>query len=539
MSDNELDNLFKEAAEGFKAPKDPSAWDAMSKRLDSAGVGTAGFWNWKTISGASLAGVTGVALLIYFTTTNVKPEDAIAVTSNSSNQAKEVIGGKPAGSTPSESVIKSNASESDKKTLNNSPEEKNKNAAAEGSISLESKRVIEKNNPDQTKPIKASTNPPESQKAQDLDQLKVSKNLKEPVKANVINKESASKKGIANSVAPKDESRSVKNVLAQVASAEKSSDQVKTQKELISDKAVSKDENTKVATEEKQTSEEQKDQTELKQPITVGSENAAVMKKQEGQKLVRSDKAIENSDARVASPASNKPEVILVSPDTAKTKELKDSATKEETLASEKKEEKNKEEKVKSTGLSLKVAIAPDYSSVGSVTPSGLGYGYGMLFEYRFSSHWSVATGGIWEKKIYSAKAVEYNGHKADRVDGDCRMWDIPVNVYYSFAPARRVSFYTGVGFSSYIMNKENYVLHYDGGAYGSYDYPLEVKGENNEWFKMLNVSIGMQLRLNNVLSLQVEPTLKAPLAGVGEGEVSLVSLGAFFNVRFDIPIKK
>ena len=44
-----------------------------------------------------------------------------------------------------------------------------------------------------------------------------------------------------------------------------------------------------------------------------------------------------------------------------------------------------------------------------------------------------------------------------------------------------------------------------------------------------------VQKRLSNQFSLELEPFLKAPLAGVGEGEVSLASFGAFFNLKFDI----
>jgi opacity protein-like surface antigen len=214
----------------------------------------------------------------------------------------------------------------------------------------------------------------------------------------------------------------------------------------------------------------------------------------------------------------------------------------EEILAS-KANTKDKEEKpkevVKSGSLfAIKLAIAPDYSTVKRATPNSMGINYGALLEFRISKHWSVATGGIWSKKIYTAKDVEYNGHHADWVDGDCRMWDIPVNVYYHFTSSRSFSFYTSAGFSSYLMNEENYVFYYDTPK-GVYDYPKQIKGENKEWFKTLNVSAGVQWRINTNFSFQFEPTLKAPLAGVGVGEVSLVSLGAFINLKYDIPFKK
>ena len=121
---------------------------------------------------------------------------------------------------------------------------------------------------------------------------------------------------------------------------------------------------------------------------------------------------------------------------------------------------------------------------------------------------------------------------------GDCRVIDIPVNVYYSIFPERSFSIKAGIGFTSYIMLQEDYTYYVDN-PYGQDEYTQHVEHENNEWFKMLNVSVIFQKRLSSRFNLELEPFLKAPLAGVGEGEVSLVSMGAFFNLRFDIPITK
>src|SRR5690242_7679523 len=87
MSDNELDNLFKEAADGFKAPKDTSAWQNMSKRLDQAGVGTSVFWNWKTVSTMAVVGITSTALVLYLSQRNT---DHSTPTQIASNQQSEI-----------------------------------------------------------------------------------------------------------------------------------------------------------------------------------------------------------------------------------------------------------------------------------------------------------------------------------------------------------------------------------------------------------------------------------------------------------------
>jgi hypothetical protein len=182
--------------------------------------------------------------------------------------------------------------------------------------------------------------------------------------------------------------------------------------------------------------------------------------------------------------------------------------------------------------FALKISGSPDFSSIGMGSPGKPGWNYGALIEYHLNSRWSVATGVLRTRKFYESSNVEYNGYSADWLDGDCRMWDIPVNVYYHFTSASKWSFFAGVGLSSYLMSRERYVYLVDS-HYGQYRYEQEVNGENNEWFKMLNLSVGVEKRLNRNFSLQVEPFLKAPLAGVGEGDVSLASFGAFFSLKY------
>ncbi len=65
--------------------------------------------------------------------------------------------------------------------------------------------------------------------------------------------------------------------------------------------------------------------------------------------------------------------------------------------------------------------------------------------------------------------------------------------------------------------------------------YSKQVEKENNEWFKVLNLSVGVQHQLSSRLFLQAEPFLKAPLAGMGYGDVKLSSLGVFFGVEYKL----
>ncbi len=182
--------------------------------------------------------------------------------------------------------------------------------------------------------------------------------------------------------------------------------------------------------------------------------------------------------------------------------------------------------------FSVKLAISPDYSTVYSSSPKSIGFNFGMLTDYQLHKNVSITTGLIRSKKVYSATNIAYNGYATDRVDGDCKMWDIPIILYYHFTSNTTLSFYSGVGLSSYIMQQEDYIYYVEK-PYSTYTYYQSIRGENNEWFSVVNLSIGMQKRISQRFALQLEPFYKAPLKGVGHGNVSLASIGAFINVKY------
>ena len=214
-------------------------------------------------------------------------------------------------------------------------------------------------------------------------------------------------------------------------------------------------------------------------------------------------------------------------------------------VSEEVKEILQKKKKLSASIVSIKLAVAPDFSSIKYFTPGKPGLAYGVLVGYSLSNRWSVYTGALSSRKIYSSNNIDKpyttSGgypYAVNKLEGDCRVLDIPINFYYTIFPERSFSLKAGIGISSYLMLSEDYVYHVDN-PYGPDEYSQNIDRKNNEWFRVMNISLTIQKRLSNQFSIELEPFLKAPLTGVGEGEVSLVSLGAFFNLRFDIPITK
>lgn len=199
-------------------------------------------------------------------------------------------------------------------------------------------------------------------------------------------------------------------------------------------------------------------------------------------------------------------------------------------------------------GLSVRLAIAPDLSSIGLRNFARPGTNVGALLEYRLAPRWSVQTGIIQSTKIYRASAADYelrdyykNGMYTipQGADGQCKMLDIPINVRYDVllkprtdgrAPSR---WFVSGGVTSYIIEREDYVYKYTGYVHKAVP---DWSGKSGSYgFSQLNVSVGYERALTKRLSWQIEPFVKMPLKGVGYLNLNLLSTGTFFSIRYKL----
>lgn len=434
MSDNELDDLFKEAAEGFKPPQDSSAWNQMAARLDQAPP-VSGFWNWKTISVVSVTGILFLTATWYVVT----PQKELRTLSDTQYESSNATPG----------VV-----QEQKEQTHNAGEE---NLAP----------------------------------AQSLERKDDGKDAADITEGN------ATKTSRSKANTDRGNLRSVNVATGQDVNAFK-------QKQVL-----------------------------IENQTNLLAETTPIQQREHA--------SLETSAAQhQTSLTESKSIVVEDSIQTASADIKTDSAQ-----SSDPAERKNEKKKLKSrSGFSVKFAVSPDFSSVNFFSASKPGINVGLLAGYSFNSRWSIYTGVISSKKLYTSKDIEesysWDGHDypVKELDGDCRIIDIPVNVYYSFFPERSFSLKVGLGLSSYLMRKETYNYCVDN--YGTnVFYEQRINGENNEWFKILNFSVIAEKKLTNRLSAEFEPFVKAPLAGVGEGKVSLVSMGAFINLKFNLSNKK
>ena len=190
--------------------------------------------------------------------------------------------------------------------------------------------------------------------------------------------------------------------------------------------------------------------------------------------------------------------------------------------------------KIKKTSSSLKnkffknigcsVFTSPEVNTVKFKGSDKVTVGYGAGINYTIGKHFTLQAQFAKIRKVYVTDRKGYNPAAGSslipvdtlKVNADCKVWDIPVNLRYSFAGNIKSSFFISAGISSYILTKKR-----------------NIENENKHSFCNLNLTVGYQYWLNKKWSIGFEPYLKLPLNGIGAGKVKLTSAGALFNLTF------
>ncbi|SIN80956.1 porin family protein [Algoriphagus halophilus] len=186
--------------------------------------------------------------------------------------------------------------------------------------------------------------------------------------------------------------------------------------------------------------------------------------------------------------------------------------------------------------FNISVQVAPDISAIQIDQFRKAGNMVGLGVEYFIRSKLSISTGVYYSYKPYSGDQGYHSnyGYEPTYIIGACDLLDIPLNLRYYPFEGKVQRFFISAGVSSYLMLKEKYELEYYNEDTGyPYTRELEVKGANQHFLGIANISVGYERKLGRQISLQVEPYFKVPFSGVGEGDVSLKSTGIFIGLKF------
>lgn len=176
------------------------------------------------------------------------------------------------------------------------------------------------------------------------------------------------------------------------------------------------------------------------------------------------------------------------------------------------------------------IFLGPDVNATGSFTGVRAGFTGGLLLRYHVNNRWFISTGAAYTKKLYGASPKEYDspypGNYVD-IDADCDVIDVPLNLHYVFADRPSGRWNVSAGASTYFMLREKYDYYYP----NNYKRTRVFSNQNQHWFSVINLSAGWEKNTKGRVNWGLQPYVKIPAGGVGEGKVKLYSAGVSLQV--------
>ena len=180
----------------------------------------------------------------------------------------------------------------------------------------------------------------------------------------------------------------------------------------------------------------------------------------------------------------------------------------------------------------------PDLSTVKNNSISKVGYSFGLLAGYKAGKRVSIETGLMWSKRFYKSEGKYFNTKKLPipayvkiiELDGFCQMYELPIGVTYNFKSGKKNTLFSAVGFSTYFMKNEDYSYKYI--SYGQQNSRyVRYNNSANNWFSILNISVGLNKKIAKNALLRVQPYIKIPLKGIGIGSLPVSGGGLYAGV--------
>lgn len=188
---------------------------------------------------------------------------------------------------------------------------------------------------------------------------------------------------------------------------------------------------------------------------------------------------------------------------------------------------------------SFGVLVSLDFSATGLDGFTDPGTMIGLLAEYRISKKWSIQSGVSYSVKKYRALGSEYTTPEwiAARPDdflgaeAKCLVIDIPINLRRYFTTKKGNQWFVNTGVSTYLMLREDYEYQYTH-LRPNWRNDWSISNQNNHFLGVANISVGYETPINKKFGLAIEPFMKLPLTGIGQGRVRFLSFGTNLVIK-------
>jgi hypothetical protein len=186
-------------------------------------------------------------------------------------------------------------------------------------------------------------------------------------------------------------------------------------------------------------------------------------------------------------------------------------------------------------GFYIGFIVGPDISSVDFQSVKQSGFTLGVTVGYRFNKKLSAETGLLFDKKYYYSDGTHYKnqqpGYMIISVDGNCNMFEIPLLLRYDFASGKNHGFFAKAGFSSYLMTKQNYSANSEYNGMPPQSFAWSNSNDKGYFLSVVQLSGGYEFSISGKTKIQIEPYVKIPLQGIGQGSMPISSAGIYFGI--------
>ncbi|WP_199136002.1 outer membrane beta-barrel protein [Pedobacter sp. ASV12] len=190
--------------------------------------------------------------------------------------------------------------------------------------------------------------------------------------------------------------------------------------------------------------------------------------------------------------------------------------------------------------ISLAISAGPDFNSTSALIGGKGTAAFGLTVGVGISKKITIQTGVIYGAKNYTASNYDYQFSNPNiknsiaQINAACKVLEIPLRASYLLNDNKSRSLELNAGLSSYLMLKEDYVFKYTA-ASGKADRLTQKTNANQHFLSVLDLSATYNIKLNNKFGFGIEPYVKIPLGGIGEGSVPLKSSGVSLKLRYEL----
>lgn len=191
--------------------------------------------------------------------------------------------------------------------------------------------------------------------------------------------------------------------------------------------------------------------------------------------------------------------------------------------------------------MSLALSAGPEFNSAAALIGGKGGFSAGLTFSVGIAKNFKLQTGLKYSAKDYTTDSYAYRIRNPkiqgiiSGIDASCAVLEIPVIASYTVMEDRKRSVDLNLGLSSYLMLKEDYTFKYTP-ASGISNRLIEKNNANQHLLSVVDLSATYFIKLKTEkFKIGVEPFVKIPLTGVGEGRVNLKSSGISLKIRYDL----